>query len=131
MRNATQRKTGGVARRRPIESRTQAALIVDRWTVSLLPVPQCQRRITERSGHADQITDLRRAAQQGACWRDGAKSCDRDRQGTPRGVATDARDDAADRPPAQPGTETLQHRAGRFEQPKGERESRRTGATPP
>src|SRR3546814_6569597 len=57
MRNATQRKTGGVARRRPIESRTQAALIVDRWTVSLLPVPQCQRRITERAGHADQITD--------------------------------------------------------------------------
>src|SRR3546814_1998409 len=57
MRNATQCKTCGVARRRPIESRTQAALIVDRWTVSLLPVPQCQRRITERAGHADQITD--------------------------------------------------------------------------
>src|SRR3546814_21115365 len=66
MRNATQRKTGGVARRRPIESRTPAALIVDRWTVSLLPVPQSERPITERAGHTDPTTDLRRAAQHGA-----------------------------------------------------------------
>src|SRR3546814_19889632 len=62
---------------------------------------------------ADQITDLRRAAQQGACWRDGAKSCDRDRQGTPRGVATDERAAAADRALAQAGRETLQPENGR------------------
>src|SRR3546814_19656910 len=77
---------------------------------------------------ADQITDLRRAAQQGACWRDGAKSCDRDRQGTPRGVATDERDAAADRALAQAGRETLQPGLVCFGQAQGERECRRLRA---